>query len=127
MAKLTINQAVQIFNVLDQTIRLNDGVVPGGLDWAFTRLKDEVAAIQKGAEVSKKEVNEFLKEIGDKPSQVIISLSEKDLPEKTPAGLSGILSPIMERPEIKSDYYTKLLEKYGEAPKKKEATKQKGE
>ena len=113
---MKIKEAVQYFNVISQVIKASGGTVTGGLDWAYFQLSKEMEAIQKHAEVSKKDVNDVIKEIGDKPSQVRITLTPADLPDKCPAGLSQALQGIMEVPEFKEDYYASLTE---DKPKKK--------
>jgi len=107
---MKIKEAVQIFNVINQAVELNNGIVPGGFEWAHGQLRKEMMALQEHAKTAGKDVNKFIDEVGDKPSQVFISLSVKDLPEKTPSGLTSILDPVMEQPDFKKDYYSKLLD-----------------
>ena len=107
---MKIKEAVHYFNVLTQVINASGGTVTGGIDWAYFQLSKEIEAIKKHAEIAKKDINELLAEIGDKPSQVRITLSPTDLPDKCPAGLSQALQGIMDTPEFKDDYYASLTE-----------------
>jgi len=107
---MKIKEAVQYHNIISQVVSQSGGSITGGLDWAYFQLSKEVQAIQEHAKISEKDPNELLKEIGDKPSQVRITLSPADLPDKCPAGLSQALQGIMETPEFKDDYYASLTE-----------------